>query len=131
MNSKTKTQQSLAQFIKYALVGGTNTIIDIAILNILSYTTGITHGKMLLVFNIIAFLVYFIFGFKLNNKFTFKDSLRGTSSSSEKAYFQYSSVLFVSMIINSFMLILLTRRNPLIHIIHHHRSIGEIKPHLA
>lgn len=124
MNNKTKTQQSLSQFIKYGLVGATNTIIDIGILNILSYTTGITHGKILFVFNTIAFLVYSICGYKLNKKFTFKNSFRETSS--QNAYFQYASVLFVSMLINSCMLILLTRRNPLIHIIHHHRNIVKL-----
>ena len=117
MNNKHKILQSLAQFIKYALVGSINIIIDVIILNILSYTTGITSGKMLFVFNIIAFSVYSICGYELNKKFTFRET------SSEKAYFQYASVLFFSMILNSLMLILLTRRNPLIHLMHHHRNI--------
>ena len=112
MNNKHKTLQSLTQFIKYALVGATNIIIDIIILNILSYTTGITNGKMLFVFNIIAFSVYSICSYKLNKKFTFRET------SHKKAYFQYASVLFFSMILNSFMLILLTSHNPLIHHIH-------------
>jgi len=117
MNNKHKTLQSLVQFIKYALVGAVNIIIDITILNILSYSTGITSGKMLFVFNIIAFSVYSFCGYQLNKKFTFK------KTSSKKAYFQYASVLFFSMVLNSFMLVLLTSRNPLIHLMHHHRNI--------
>lgn len=109
MNNKHKTRQSLAQFIKYTLVGSINVIIDIIILNILSYTTGITHGKMLIIFNIIAFSVYSICGYALNKKFTFR------RTSSRKAYFQYASVLFFSMVLNSFMLVLLTSTNPLIY----------------
>lgn len=109
MNNKHKTMQSLIQFIKYALIGANNIIIDVIILNILSYTTGITSGKMLFVFNIIAFCVYSICGYNLNKVFTFRET------SHNKAYFQYASVLFFSMILNSLMLILLTSNNPLVH----------------
>ena len=112
MKNKYKNLQSLFQFIKYALVGAINVIIDIIVLNILSYTTGITSGKMLFVFNIIAFSVYSICGYILNKKFTFKQA------SSEKAYFQYALVLFFSMILNGIMLVLLTSFNPLITIFH-------------
>jgi putative flippase GtrA len=108
MNNKHKTLKSLAEFIKYALIGAINVVIDITIVNILSFATGITSGKMLFIFNIIAFLVYSICGYNLNNKFTFK------KVSSEKAYFQYASVLFFSMILNSLMLVTLTSKNPLI-----------------
>ncbi len=117
MNDKNKILQSLSQFINYSLVGATNIIIEIIILNILSFTTGITHGKMLFVFNIISFSVYSISSYKLNKKFTFKET------SPKKGYLQYASVLFFSMILNSFMLVLLTSRNPLISLLHHHRNI--------
>ncbi|WP_414648702.1 GtrA family protein [Clostridium sp.] len=120
MRNKNKKLQSLAQFIKYALVGATNIIIDLTILNILSYTTGITHGKTLFVFNIMSFCVYSICSYNLNKKFTFKETSKGNN------YFQYASVLFFSMILNSFMLILLTRRNPLIHIMHHTKNIMKL-----
>ncbi|MBU3176474.1 GtrA family protein [Clostridium estertheticum] len=120
MNNKNKINQSLAQFIKYSIVGAFNTVIDIAVLNILSYTTGITHGKFLFLFNFIAFLIYSICGYYLNINYTFKEN--GTKN----AYFQYSSLLFLGMILNSFILVHLTRRNPLIHILHHHRSMAHL-----
>jgi len=116
MNNKHK--KMLTQLIKYALVGATNMIIEFSILNLLSYTTGITHGKMLFVFNFIAFCVYSVCGYKLNKKFTFQET------SHKKAYFQYASVLFFIMIINSFLLILLTGHNPLIH--HHIYRVANI-----
>ena len=109
MNNNPKSLKSLVQFFKYSLVGATNIVIDVIILNILSYATGITHGKVLFVFNLIAFSVYSFCGYKLNNKFTFG------GNSHKKAYFQYASVLFFSMILNSLMLVLLTSHNPLIH----------------
>ncbi|MBU3126711.1 GtrA family protein [Clostridium tagluense] len=118
MNNKHKTQ-SLTQFIKYSLVGATNVIIDLIILNILSYATGITSGKMLFVFNLIAFFVYSICSYNLNKKFTFKET------APKKAYFPYASVLFFSMILNSLMLVLLTSHNPLIH--HMHRGAPMVK----
>ncbi|MBU3093285.1 GtrA family protein [Clostridium sp. CM028] len=117
MNNKNKTLQSLSQFINYTLVGATNIIIEIIILNILSFTTGITHGKILFVFNIIAFSVYSISSYKLNKKFTFKETPQ------QKGYLQYASVLFFSMILNSSMLVLLTSRNPLISLLHYHSNI--------
>jgi putative flippase GtrA len=120
MNNLHKTFKSSSQFIKYALVGAINIIIEILILNILSYTTGITSGKMLFLFNIIAFSVYSLCGYELNKRFTFKET------SPEKAYFQYASVLFFSMLLNSFMLVLLTSNNPLLHLIHNHRNIVKL-----
>jgi len=110
MNNKNKTYKSLVQFIKYAFVGAINTIIDIVILNILSFSTGITHGKMLFIFNIIAFSIYSICGYNLNKKFTFKEGSRTST------YFEYASVLLFGMILNSCMLVILTSRNPLIHL---------------
>ncbi|WP_310889531.1 GtrA family protein [Clostridium estertheticum] len=120
MNNKNKMNQSLAQFIKYSVIGAFNTVIDIAVLNILSYITGITRGKFLFLFNFIAFLIYSICGYYLNKKFTFKEN------SAKNAYFQYASVQFVSMILNSFILVHLTHRNPLIHLLHHHRSMAHL-----
>lgn len=120
MDNKDKILRSLVQFFKYSLIGGLNVTIDVVMLNILSYATGITRGKMLFVFNIIAFCVYSICGYILNKKFTFK------KTSEESAYFGYASVLFVSMILNSFMLVLLTSHNPLIHLMHHQRNIMKL-----
>ena len=120
MNNKHKTLKFIGELIKYALVGCTNVIIDILILNILSYTTGITNGKMLFVFNIIAFLVYSISGYILNKNFTFKEISR------PKAYFQYASVLFFSMIFNTLLLVVLTSYNPLITLIPNEPNIVKL-----
>jgi putative flippase GtrA len=120
MNNKHKTSKSSTQFIKYALVGAINIIIEILILNILSYTTGITSGKMLFVFNIIAFSIYSICGYELNKRVTFKETCP------ESAYFQYASVLFFSMLLNSYMLVFLTSKNPLIHLMSNQSNIVKL-----
>jgi putative flippase GtrA len=120
MNNKLNKLKFLGELIKYALVGCTNVIIDILILNILSYTTGITSGKTLFIFSIIAFLVYSISGYILNKNFTFKGISR------PKAYLQYASVLFFSMIFNSLLLILLTSHNPLIALIPNEPNIVKL-----
>lgn len=120
MNNKNIRSKSTVQFIVYALIGASNMIIEFTILNILSYATGITRGKMLFVFNIIAFCVYSICGYLLNKKYTFRET------SFNNAYFQYASVLFFSMIINSFLLILFTSHNPLIQPLHHHINIVKL-----
>ena len=117
MNYKYEKLQSLIELIKYALVGASNILIDMTVLNILSYATGITSGKMLIVFSVTSFFVYSTSGYHLNNKFTFK------KSSSEKAYIQYASVLFICMILNSVMLVLLTNKNPLISLMPNHTDV--------
>src|SRR5665647_742154 len=72
---------------------------------------------MLFVFNIIAFSVYSICGYNLNKKFTFSESSKDTS------YFEYASVLLFALILNSCMLVILTSRNPLIHLLHNKSNI--------
>jgi len=120
MSNKHITLQNLVQLIRYSLVGASNIIIDIIIMNILSYSTGITRGKILFVFNCIAFSVYSICSYNLNKRFTF----RGTSH--KTSYFQYASVLFISMVLNSLMLIILTGHNPLFHHMHRLHIVANV-----
>lgn len=108
MNNKHITMQSKTEFLKYALIGIGNVAIEIVIINILSCITGITRGKMLFIFNIIAFLAYSTYSYYMNKSFTFKKNIP------ECTYFQYASVLFFCMIINSLMLVVLTCNNPLL-----------------
>jgi putative flippase GtrA len=120
MNNKLKTLKSIAELIKYSLVGSINILIDLLVMNILSFTTGITRGKVLFVFNIIAFSIYSVSGYILNKNFTFKGTPR------PHAYFQYASVLFFSMILNSLMLVVLTCYNPLITLIPNETNIVKL-----
>lgn len=95
---------SLFQFIKYSLVGGSNELINLAVLNLLTKITGIYHEKKYLVlFEFIAFVLYSINGYFWNKKFTFK--AKGNS------YLKYASVLGTSAIFNVLMFITLNAHN--------------------
>ncbi|MFA9398264.1 MAG: GtrA family protein [Clostridiaceae bacterium] len=96
-------KNDIIEFIKYALVGSSNVLIDFIILNTLMHFTGIYQGSYLILFNIASFLIYSTNGYILNKKFTFK---------SEKAsYFLYILVLGSAMIVNSLILFALSVNN--------------------
>lgn len=101
--SYSKSKNTLFELIKYASVGTLNVLIDFLILEILMVTTGIYKGFYLAVFNAISFIVYSINGYILNKKFTFK--------SEKSSYFKYASILFCTMLLNSFILSTLTLYN--------------------
>lgn len=101
--SNAKGKNTLFELIKYASVGALNVLIDFIILEILMITTGIYKGVYLAVFNGISFIVYSINGYNLNKKFTFK--------AQKSSYFKYASILFSTMLLNSFILSTLTLYN--------------------
>lgn len=98
-----KIPRSLIQLINYSLVGLSNMILDLLIVNILMKIFNTYNGPLLMVFNIISFLVYSLNGYVLNKKFTFK--------SEEKSYLKYMIVLGGSVIIESPLFSLLTTFN--------------------
>ncbi|WMJ82169.1 GtrA family protein [Clostridium sp. MB40-C1] len=103
------TKKNIVQFITYALIGGSNLIINFAVLNILSNITNIYSGTntytkiMLSLFEFTAFILYSINGYLLNKKFTFK-----TNNSS---YIKYALVLGTSAFFNANLFIILTAHN--------------------
>lgn len=96
-------KKSVLEFVKYAIVGTSNVIIDFSILNLLMYTTSVYKGGLLIIFNIISFAVYSVNGYLLNRKFTFK--------SNDSSYFLYAAVLGSAMLINSYILYFLSINN--------------------
>lgn len=98
-----KIPRSLIQLINYSLVGLSNMILDLLIVNILMKIFNTYNGPLLMAFNIISFLVYSLNGYVLNKKFTFK--------SEEKSYLKYMIVLGGSVIIESPLFSLLTTFN--------------------
>ncbi|MFD3157552.1 GtrA family protein [Haloimpatiens sp. FM7330] len=101
--NKENTLSNLMQFITYALVGGSNGLINLLIINILSRLTNIYSGKTLFLFDFIAFIAYSINGYFLNRKFTFK--------SKDSSYFKYAGVLAISAIFNTMLFVTLTNNN--------------------
>lgn len=102
--SKIKTFLQLAC---YALIGTSNIIIDVIVLNILWHLTGLYSGNINYLFKFISILVYSTSGYFLNRKFTFK------AEASNKSYFRYVSLLFVLGIFDAKLLVLLNDMNPL------------------
>lgn len=62
------------RFAKFSIVGSLNFLVDIIILNSLSYITGFNKGFFAAVFSAISFLVANINSYYLNRKWTFKDN---------------------------------------------------------
>ncbi|MCY6483784.1 GtrA family protein [Clostridium aestuarii] len=109
LKSNCTTKQNLVQFITYALVGGSNVLINFAIINILSSITNIysatdTYSRALLyLFDIAAFGAYSINGYLLNRKLTFK--------SNKSSYLKYALVLGISAFFNTNIFVWLTGHN--------------------
>lgn len=100
---KIKIPKSLKQLIIYSLVGLSNMILDLIVVNILMKAFNTYNGPLLIAFNIISFLVYSLNGYTLNKKFTFK--------SSKKSYSKYMMVLGGAAIIEAPLFSLLTMFN--------------------
>lgn len=96
---------NILQFVKYALIGGSNFLINIIIMNILMKSTGIYKGNMLFLFQVVAFIAYSINGYFLNKKFTFKNVKR------KNAYLAYISVMGPAAMFSAFLIRTLTLYN--------------------
>ncbi|MFU0824004.1 GtrA family protein [Clostridium sp.] len=98
-----KTHKTLIELVKYGLIGGSNVLINLIILNVLSYLTGIYSGPTMYIFYGISFIVYSINGYFWNKKFTF--------SSNNGSYFKYASILGISTFLNSTLCTIFTTFN--------------------
>lgn len=87
----------VSQFSRFVAVGLINTAIDFAVLNILSFTTGIHSGTGLIVINSISFLTAVTNSYFMNKYWTFgvRDGIRTAEAS------KFLSVSLVGLVINS------------------------------
>ncbi|WP_160672808.1 GtrA family protein [Clostridium sp. C8-1-8] len=112
MNKNSKLQ-ALLQFITYSMVGASNVIIDIIVLNILWTITGRYFGPINFLFKLISFCIYSTSGYLLNKHFTFK----GDSNSS--SYFGYVSLLGILSFLDAVIISYMTMHN----VFHLHRHM--------
>ncbi|TXH07277.1 MAG: GtrA family protein [Candidatus Moraniibacteriota bacterium] len=84
------------QFSKFVIVGGINTGIDFAVLNVLIYLTGITKGWELFILNSISFSVAVVNSYYMNKRWTFKEAAAGIVD--KNAAVQFSQFFIVSVI---------------------------------
>ncbi|MCK5476096.1 MAG: GtrA family protein [Candidatus Pacebacteria bacterium] len=82
------------RFAKFSIVGSLNFLVDIIILNSLSYITGFNKGFFAAVFSAISFLVANINSYYLNRKWTFRDNEK------ESRYKVFLAISIVGIVIN-------------------------------
>ncbi len=86
------------QFSVFVVIGGINTAIDFAVLNIEIRLTGITSGSGLFVLNTISFLVAVINSYFMNKYWTFQDV---TKNREETKFAQFITISLIGSGINS------------------------------
>ena len=62
------------RFAKFSIIGSLNFLVDIAVLNILSYITGFNKGIFAAIFSAISFLIANVNSYYLNRKWTFRNN---------------------------------------------------------
>lgn len=92
----------MKQLTLYALIGGSNVIIDFTILNILWKITGIYKGAINILFKAISFTAYSINGYYWNKKYTFKG---------EGSYLKFASVMGTAAMLNAIILSIMSNKN--------------------
>lgn len=73
-NQQSKLMSLAGQFLRFGIIGGVNTLLDFAVLNGLSYFTGIYEGNGIIPLNMISFTVAVINSYYLNKRWAFKDT---------------------------------------------------------
>lgn len=84
-------RKTLWQFLRYCVVGAANTLIDIAMLNVLLWSLPTKNVQILVVYNSVAYCVGALSSFFLNKYWTFGRKQRATSR--EVARFAISLLL--------------------------------------
>lgn len=96
--SKERLLRVAKQFSVFVIIGGVNTAIDFAVLNIEIKITGITSGFGLFILNTISFLVAVINSYFMNKYWTFQDIAKKQEGTK---FAQFMSVSLIGSGINS------------------------------
>ncbi len=90
LESLLKKYPIIGQFVRFGLVGGLNTGVDLVILNILMFSTGLSEGTPYTIFKSISFICAATFGYFMHKQWSFKDN------SKEKGAEKFSQFFIVS-----------------------------------
>lgn len=97
--------QTVKQFSKFIIVGGVNTGIDFAVLNVLMYMTEVNSGPTLFVLNCISFSVAVVNSYYMNKRWTFKEAATNSDGTQTTVQFsQFFAVSVVGILINGAIL---------------------------
>jgi putative flippase GtrA len=90
------------QGVKFLLVGATNTLLDLTVLNILIATTGITAGIWFSVFKAVSFLAALLNSYTWNKNWTFtlQQKNRQTIGEQAKEFTQFLGVSGTGFVLN-------------------------------
>ncbi len=97
-------EDSIHQFRKFLFVGVANTLIDVLILNLLMFVTGIYKGDYLIIFNTISYSIGTCNSYILNKKWTFKDK----SKSYSKQFTMFVTISLIGLGLNNVIIYGLT-----------------------
>jgi putative flippase GtrA len=86
------------QFLRFAIIGGINTAIDFAVLNLLSWGSGIYEGNGIILLNMISFTVAVINSYYMNKHWAFKDQESGEQG---KKFTLFLLVSVIGAVINT------------------------------
>ena len=86
------------RFAKFSIVGSLNFLVDVIILNSLSYATGVNRGIFAAVFSAISFLVANVNSYYLNKKWTFRDNEK------KSRYKVFLLISVIGTVINMFII---------------------------
>jgi putative flippase GtrA len=87
----------IPQFAKFVLIGFMNFFIDLAILNILMFASGLSTGLYYTAFKAMSFLVAVTFSYFFNKRWAFQDKKKTEQG---RQFSQFLFVSFIGMIIN-------------------------------
>jgi len=90
------------RFLKFSAVGVVNFLIDLSILNLLSFATGINRGIFAAFFSAVSFLIANLNSYFWNKKWTFKKD--GGNSS----YKPFLAISILGVAVNVFVIYVLT-----------------------
>ena len=88
----TRKYPVIGQFLRFGLIGGMNTGVDLVILNLLMFSTGLYEGQPYSVFKAISFCFAATFSYFMNKNWAFRDK------SKEKNISKFSQFFAVSLI---------------------------------
>ncbi len=96
----------LVQFVKFGLVGVMNTVVDFAVLNLMSWMTGIKSGGEIFVINSVSTFVAILNSYFFNKYWTFK--AKDTNTKKGVEFVQFLVVSLVGVVINGGIVYLVT-----------------------
>jgi len=87
----------IGQFIRFGLIGGMNTGVDLVILNILIFSTGQYEGAAYSAFKAISFAAAATFSYFMNKRWAFRDK---SKDKEVQKFSQFFAVSIVGAVIN-------------------------------